>query len=418
MENFGIVRQTALLASPEHPMTQSPGEQMDAIVAVIRRAFLGSMPSDRRAADDQSRDVVRAQIRATHLPHRQEFMIREAPFVRTHLPSLIRHFASGRDIEPTKITPVIEPVDSGTEEARLFRLATALWSIPVSRGFGRRMRFLVRDARNGKLIGIFALGDPVFNLRVRDEWVGWSADQRRSRLVSVMDGYVVGAMPPYNSLLGGKLVTSLMASSEVAERFRERYHASVGMISGKTKESELALITITSALGRSSVYNRVRLSGLIDLQRLGQTRGYGHFHVGNALFTDMRKLLQMTGHRYADGYSFGQGPNWRIRVIREALRQAGLDDELVRHGVEREVFGMPLVTNWRGYLRGDARSCLGSRIPAAEIAEAALERWVVPRASRMPGFARWRLEDTLAEFARATQLARNPVEQLTPNNMH
>ncbi len=34
------------------------------------------------------------------------------------------------------------------------------------------MRYLVYDRNNDKLIGIFALTDPVFNLRVRDAWIG------------------------------------------------------------------------------------------------------------------------------------------------------------------------------------------------------------------------------------------------------
>ena len=37
--------------------------------------------------------------------------------------------------------------------------------------------------------------------------------------MSMMDGYVVGAVPPYNMLLAGKLVTSLIASREVADVF-------------------------------------------------------------------------------------------------------------------------------------------------------------------------------------------------------
>jgi len=38
----------------------------------------------------------------------------------------------------------------------------------VSRGYGRQ-RFLIWDQSNEKLIGLIALGDPVFNLRVRDQ---------------------------------------------------------------------------------------------------------------------------------------------------------------------------------------------------------------------------------------------------------
>ncbi len=102
-----------------------------------------------------------------------------------------------------------------TIESELFRYACLLWSVPVSQGFGRRVRFLVRDKQNGKLVGIFALGDPVFNLRCRDGFIGWSSGDREKRLYNVMDIFILGAVPPYNSLLCGKLIALLAASNEV-----------------------------------------------------------------------------------------------------------------------------------------------------------------------------------------------------------
>ena len=76
-----------------------------------------------------------------------------------------------------------------------------------------------------------------------------------------MDAYVVGAMPPYADLLGGKVVTSLIASKEVADLFDQRYGDLPGTISRRRKAARLVLVTVTSALGRSSIYNRLKLRG-------------------------------------------------------------------------------------------------------------------------------------------------------------
>ena len=227
------------------------------------------------------------------------------------------------------------------------------------------MRFLVKDRANGKLIGIFALGDPVFNLRVRDEWIGWNQAERRERLVNLMDAYVVGAVPPYSDLLGGKLVASLIASKEVGKKFQERYGGTEGLISGKQKQARLALVTVTSALGRSSMYNRLRLipkgvtrteRPVVDLRRLGATTGYGHFQITDDLFTQLRGVLQEDGHKYAYGHQFGDGPNWRIRVARIGLQSIGLDpDDVLKHGIQREVYAMPIAGNARAYLAGNRR---------------------------------------------------------------
>ena len=67
------------------------------------------------------------------------------------------------------------------------------------------------------VIGLFGLTDPVFNLKSRDEWIGWDKDTKRLNLRNVMDAFIVGSIPPYSQLLCGKLICLLMTSSEVRE---------------------------------------------------------------------------------------------------------------------------------------------------------------------------------------------------------
>lgn len=337
-------------------------------------------------------------IRRMHALQRKEIIERERSALAPRLHRLIHHFASGREVDPRRIEPELVPVSSDNETGFLFRLATLLWSVPVSKGFGRRLRFLVRDRFNGKLIGIFALGDPVFNLRARDEWIGWTVEDRKARLAHVMDAYVVGAVPPYSHLLGGKLVCSLIGAREVSEFFASKYDGRRGIISGEVKPSRLALVTVTSALGRSSMYNRLRLPGLVELHRVGTTTGWGHFHVPAHIFHAMRQLLVLDGHKYANGYEYGEGPNWRMRVVREALKRLGMDGDLLRHGIVREVYAMPLAENWRDFLLGKSSECIVKRPPLCDIAEACRERWVIPRAQRRPEYRHWTLEDTLRLF--------------------
>ena len=329
------------------------------------------------------------QVRQSHHVHRAERLARERKALKKRGKSLIDKFAIGVEVCPERIDPEIVPVRPNSPDSLLFRLASTIWSVPVSAGYGRRMRFLVMDRSNEKLIGILALGDPVFNLRVRDEWIDWNAEDRRNGLIHVMDAYVVGAVPPYSHLLGGKLVTSLIASSEVAARFKRRYSDSRGIISGRKKNPRLALVTVTSALGRSSMYNRVKLPGLVDLKLIGTTEGWGHFHVPDEVFSDMRRLLSLDAHKYADGHQFGSGPNWRMRVIRKSLSLIGLDETLLRHGIEREVYAMPLAQNWRRFIKGEARIYGSNRPSAAIIARACMERWIIPRSVRRPCFKDW-----------------------------
>lgn len=268
-------------------------------------------------------------IRMAHRAQRTAYLGSEAKMSGKRWQRVLANFADGSQIDPARIKPVLVRVESNTLENELFRFATTLWSVPVSRGFGRRLRYLVMDEYHGKLIGIFALGDPVYNLRARDQHIGWSHVERSERLVNIMDGYIIGSMPPYSALLGGKLVTSLIGSREVSEDFRQKYGSTEGIISGTKKHARLTMVTVTSALGRSSIYNRLHLKGsnsetMVKLQSVGMTDGYGHFHLSDQLFNRMRHLLMKEGHEYATKHKFGDGPNWRMRTIRVALQSLGL----------------------------------------------------------------------------------------------
>ena len=132
-------------------------------------------------------------IRQIHRFHRETAQRRIRRALGDKIDLFLGEIANGDEVEPENICPELVEVRSDARTGDLFRFASLLWSIPVSQGYGRRMRYLVRDRANGKLIGIFALGDPVFNLRVRDEWIGWDQADRRERLVNLMDAYVVGA---------------------------------------------------------------------------------------------------------------------------------------------------------------------------------------------------------------------------------
>jgi len=333
-------------------------------------------------------------IRSLHAGQRTDRLSRNKQFIKENYEDLACHFACGSDIDPQKIYPILQRVHPGTEESRLFRLAALTWSVPVSDGFGRRIRYLVRDRNNDKLIGLIAIGDPVFNLSVRDELIGWNAQQRSERLVHIMDAYVLGAVAPYNSLLGGKLVACMVRSRDVYDDFLKTYGDTKGIISGKKKRARLLAVMTSSSLGRSSVYNRLKLDGTPYFKSIGYTSGWGHFHIPDKLFLDLRDFLRKVDHPYADLYRFGQGPNWRLRTTRAALKELGFKDSLLRHGVQREVFLSELATNAICMLRtGKGRPNLKTLRTASEVAELALKRWVIPRSCRQPDFANWTLDN-------------------------
>ena len=147
----------------------------------------------------------------------------------------------------------------------------------------------------------------------------------------------------------------------------------------------------------------MKLGDVRYFEPIGYTRGWGHFHISDDLFLELRDYLRRLGHGYADQHRFGQGPNWRLRTTRAALNALGFRDDLLRHGIQREVFFCNLATNATKILRtGKGRPDLSSLLSAQEIADLALERWILPRSRRRPEYRGWSSSDIL-------QLLGNPT---------
>ena len=310
-----------------------------------------------------------------------------------HEDRLCQRVASGSELVPARVSPQLREVRTGTDDELLFRYASLHWSIPVSSGYGRRMRFLIVDDQNDKLIGILGLGDPVFCLSGRDEWIGWSAEARKKRLRCVLDAFVLGAVPPYSFLLCGKLIAMLATSNEVREAFRSKYVGTQSLISGERSTGELALITTTSALGKSSLYNRVRYNGYPLMHRAGFTRGSGEFHFSNGVYGAISRYAEEHCVASAKKTSWGTGFRNRREVVKKCLADIGLSTEWLYHGVQREIFVAPLAHNARDFLQCKQDGLLPLDLPPSDLAEAFRDRWLVPRSKRDERYVSWDPQD-------------------------
>ena len=231
------------------------------------------------------------------------------------------------------------------------------------------------------MIGLIGLGDPVYSLKPRDEWIGWTPRARRRRLKNVMDAFVLGAVPPYSFLMCGKLVAMLAASDTVRRVFRRKYGGRRSVIRRKVHDGRLALITTTSALGRSSVYNRLRLGDRLLYRSVGFTSGSGEFHFSNGLYRAIAEFAEKNCEPTAKQQRWGTGFRNRREVIKKCLPALGLPSNWIYHGIEREVFVVPLARNTREFLRGEHARLLWYQQSEAEMFEYFRDRWMLPRAT-------------------------------------
>ena len=120
----------------------------------------------------------------------------------------------------------------------------------------------------------------------------------------------------------------------------------------------------------------------------------GHFHIPDELFVDLRSYLRQKGHPYADLHRYGQGPNWRLRTTRAALDLLGFKADMLKHGIQREVFISELASNALKILRkGIGRPNVKALLRVNEVGNLAVDRWIVPRSQTRPEYMNWQVND-------------------------
>lgn len=217
--------------------------------------------------------------------------------------------------------------------------------------------------------------------------------------ISVADISVCGAVQPYNAILGGKLVSMLAASPEVALEYRRRYAKAESEIASAMagrpviRDSNLVLFGTTSLYGvGSSQYNRVmipcdRIGGKkeesIRFEQLGYSESFGTSQYANETVDALVALVQQSENGQRVNNIFGEGVSPKLRKVREGLDLLNFPSGLLlRHHRRRIIFAVGLVRNLREYLLGIDREpdyllrMRNGPIVTSQIAAWWRERWL------------------------------------------
>ncbi len=301
-----------------------------------------------------------------------------------------RHiFANGHEVRPESVFPQIVLVQDQYQRD-IFRLARYTWSLPYTKGYGRRIQYLVRDGAIGKLIGILGLQSPPLSFPARDRIFNYPKDRKTELVNQTMDIYTLGAVPPYNRLLGAKLVALAAASNEVRSHYEMKYSSYTTRLEERQLPPALVGFTTTSAYGKSSIYNRLRYRDIVEFRSLGFTEGYGAFHL-ERLYPAFREFLESQDISTKGG--FGSGPRIKWQTMVRALNRIGLGSEFLKHGVKREAFLIPLVNNLQEYMEGMDRKPNYIDVSFEDLSQFWKDRWLIPRADRVDGWRQWRAID-------------------------
>jgi len=314
-------------------------------------------------------------IRRSMSISRKKILNKNKEWIEKYVDLAKENLAQGKDVLKSNILPRIE-ICKTQKQHNLFRIFRYYWSSPYSEYVGRRIRLLIRDdgMDNSPIIGIAALGSSIIHIPSRDKWIGWDKGTRTNNIIYTMDAYVLGALPPYNYLLGGKLVSYILASNEIREIYKKKYKGKSTIIRER-KADDLICIFTTSLYGNSSQYNRLKYENRLLYIPIGYTSGYGTLHISNETFLAMQQLLSEKGIMITN--RFGDGPNWRMRIIRTASDIVGFDsDVLLRHSYKRGIYAIPLTENFRSFLLGKADRPIYYDLPLETLVKFWKKRWL------------------------------------------
>ena len=354
------------------PLTYASLEPQGQSSEELRTLILGAAAAFREAAEVSDKEVLREQHRVA----KYAASGMNAPQLLRALKRYRRYFPLGERIRPELIEPVLVPVTPRSAEEALFKLCRASWSMPYSKGYGRRLRFVVMDAFHDAVIGIVGLQSAPADLACRDDLVGPTTD-KLAWVNATLDAYTIGAVSPYSDLLGGKLVAGMVGTEEVRQAYWRKYAGRRSQMEGRRYRQPLLAVTTTSAFGRSSIYNRLRHENRLLAEPIGYTKGYGTVHL-EAVYPAIVEWLKSQGTLVPAG--FGNGPKVRWQNVQNAITQLKLPHNLLSHGLQREVFLFRHVENWAEVCRGVAEP-VPLPLKAGDWASYWKHRWALPRAT-------------------------------------
>ncbi|WP_278671840.1 Druantia anti-phage system protein DruA [Alistipes indistinctus] len=317
-------------------------------------------------------------IKETMSFKRKEIIDQNRTWINNHISLARQNLAQGKDVLNSNIEPVIEVCET-QKQHDLFRIFRYYWSSPYSDYVGRRIKLIIRDKGlpNKPIIGIAALGSPIIHIPERDEFIGWDKDLRTQNLIYTMDAYVIGALPPYNLLLGGKLISMLLASKEVRKIYEKKYKDRITIIDQKVSNKLVGIFT-TSLYGKSSQYNRLKYKDTLLYEPIGHTKGFGTLHLSKETIQEMVRLLKM--HNKVISHSFGDGPSWVMRIIRASGDLLGFDPKiLLNHSFKRGIYFAPLAKNYKEILNNQEKKIDYYNYSSNELTNFWKDRWLKNR---------------------------------------
>tara|TARA_B100000287_G_scaffold278332_1_gene262273 strand:+ start:227 stop:1393 length:1167 start_codon:yes stop_codon:yes gene_type:complete len=216
-------------------------------------------------------------------------------------------------------------------------LRTLISSMEFTANPGRNIRFFAKDRTSGKYLGVISVGSDVTSIKVRDDYIKWTKDNKfvDHKLNHTCIGTsIVPTQPLGFNFLGGKLLSALVTTSTIRNKWEENY------------DEVLVGVTTTSLYGVHSQYN-----GIPHWKTLGESTGKIAIKPDDVVYKVWSNWLKENHFEEYDKAIHATGP--KQNILNRVFRHLGIKPKDYEHGFKRGVFFANMYDNGLEYLRNE-----------------------------------------------------------------
>ena len=216
-------------------------------------------------------------------------------------------------------------------------LRTLISSMEFTANPGRNIRFFAKDRTSGKYLGVISVGSDVTSIKVRDDYIKWTKDNKfvDHKLNHTCIGTsIVPTQPLGFNFLGGKLLSALVTTSTIRDKWKENY------------DEVLVGVTTTSLYGVHSQYN-----GIPHWKTLGESTGKIAIKPDDVVYKVWSNWLKENHFEEYDKAIHATGP--KQNILNRVFRHLSIKPKDYEHGFKRGVFFANMYDNGLEYLRNE-----------------------------------------------------------------
>jgi hypothetical protein len=253
--------------------------------------------------------------------------------------------------EIESLDPYVEIVEDSKEATKWSQIRRMIHTMDFTANPGRNVKIYVKDRLSGKLLGQISLASDVTALGVRDNFIGWSKDNKfvDGKLNNTtIASTIVCTQPLGYNFLGGKLIAMMTTTPEVRAYWKSKY------------DNVLIAVGTTSLYGIHSQYNGIPL-----FKTLGESAGKISIKPDDKYYDPWHQWLKenraewykenISDERARNGANMGYEANGPVsgikqKILGQIFKECGIKATDYHHGFKRGVYMAMMYENGNDFL--------------------------------------------------------------------